>query len=263
MTVPTTRDTPGASARWVRRPHPVAEPRTRLVCLPAAGGTASAYYTWAARLPERVELLSVQYPGHQDRFAEPCLPSVPELADALTAALAPYADRPLHLFGHSLGAMVAYEVAVRLEAGAGPGPVSVFVSGAYAPQRAVPYPEELTDAELEEDIRAFSWLEPEVLDVPALRELVLPSLMNDIRAAMIYRPTEVVRLRCPVFSYGGSEDRTGSPEELSAWRDVSSGTAAWRQFDGDHFYLRAHEAELVADIAARMSDCSQETVGHG
>ena len=262
MTVTTTTDTSGASARWVRRPRPAADPQARLVCLPAAGGTASAYFTWAARMPERVELLSVQYPGHQDRFAEPCLPSVPELAAALTAALAPYADRPLYLFGHSMGAMVAYETAARLEAGPGPDPAALFVSGAYAPHRATPYPEELTDAELEGDIRAFGWLEPEVLDVPELRELVLPTLMTDVRAAMIYRPADPVRLRCPVFAYGGSEDRSATPEELSAWRDVSSGAAAWRQFDGGHFYLRAREAELVADIVSRMSDCAQALDGH-
>ena len=261
MTLTTTADA-AAAARWVRRLRPVERPRARLLCLPAAGGSASAFYTWAERMPEGVELLAAQYPGHQDRFAEPCLPTVVELADALAPLLATYADRPLHLFGHSLGAMIGYEVAVRLEAGPGPGPTALFVSGSYAPHRATPYPHEITDAELEEDIRGFSWIDPQILDVPELRALVLPSLMTDIRAAMVYRPVDPVRLNCPVFAYGGSGDLSGTPEELAAWREISAEQGAWRQFEGDHFYLLANEAELVADIVSRMSDCAKASVGH-
>ncbi len=256
MTAPTTTGTFGTSARWLRRPRPVADPRARLVCLPHAGGTATAYAGWADRLPDWVELLCVQYPGRQDRIAEPCLPSVAMMADAVTAALTPYTDLPLYMFGHSMGGMVAYECAVRLEAGSGPSPAALFVSGQLAPHRHTPFLDGLDDATVEAAIRDTGWIEPKVLDHPQLRELVLPMLVADFRAAMAYELAEPVRLRCPIVSYHGRAEPAAAPQELAAWSELTSGGATWRRFDGDHFYLRAREAELVADIVTRMSNCA-------
>jgi len=254
MTVPTTTGTFGATARWLRWPRPCHDPSARLVCLPHGGGTASSYATWPGRLPARVELIAVQYPGRQDRLAEPFARSISEIADALVPALAPYADRPLYLFGHSMGALVAYEVAIRLEAGAGPDPAGLFVSGQLAPHRSMPLSEQLDDATVEAEARASGWSDPMVFDHPELRELVLPALLADVRAVLSYHRGDPVRLRCPIVAYAGSGDPGDVPAELAAWGALTSGRAAWRRFDGDHFYLQAREAELVADIVARMCD---------
>jgi len=254
MTVPTTTGTPDASPRWLRRPRPRHDPQARLVCLPHAGGTASAYTSWAARLPGQVELVAVQYPGRQDRLAERCARSVLEIADALVPALRPYAGQPLYLFGHSMGSLVAYEVAVRLEAGPGPGPAGLFVSGQLAPHRSMPPPDALDDATLEAEARASGWSDPMVFDHPELRELVLPALLADVRAVLSYHRGDSVRLRCPIVAYAGSRDPGDVPAELSAWGELTSGPAAFRRFDGDHFYLQSQEAELVADILARMAN---------
>ncbi|WP_406631723.1 thioesterase II family protein [Amycolatopsis sp. WGS_07] len=254
MTVSTT---PGAAARWLRRPRPRHYPEARLVCLPHAGGTAGEYLPWAARLPAQVELIAVQYPGRQDRLDEPCAQSVPEIADALVPALAPYADRPLYLFGHSMGGLVAYEVAVRLEAGAGPDPAGLFASDSLAPHQAKPPRETLDDAAVEADIRASGWSDPAVFEHPELRELILPALLADVRAVLSYSRRDPVRLRCPIVAYAGNEGAA----EAAAWGELTSGPADWRQFDGDHFYLRSHQAELVADVAARMSKWGNSPVG--
>jgi pyochelin biosynthetic protein PchC len=200
-------------------------------------------------LPPRVELVAVQYPGRQDRLDEACAESIAEIADALVPALAAYGDRPLYLFGHSMGGLVAYELAVRLEAGATPDPAGLFVSGALAPHLCTPPREVLDDATVEAEIRASGWSDPVVFDHPELRELVLPALLADVRAVLSYRRGDPVRLRCPIVAYAGDD----GPAELAAWGELTSGPAAWRQFEGDHFYLRSRRAELIADIRARMS----------
>ncbi|MFG2404377.1 thioesterase II family protein [Streptomyces brevispora] len=262
MTAPSTSDTTGASTRWLRRPRPRQDPSARLVCLPHAGGTASAYSPWIARLPARIELIGVQYPGRQDRLAEPLMSSVTQIADAVAPALAPYADRPLFLFGHSMGSLVAYEVAVRMEAGQGPDPAGLFVSGQFAPQRSAPPKEALDNATVEAEARQSGWTDPAVFEHPELRELVLPALLADVRASLTYHRDEPVRLRSPIAAYGGQGDSGDVSGDLAAWGELTSGSAVWRAFDGDHFYLRAREADLVADIVSRMSDWGEPPVGH-
>ncbi|MGW3116651.1 thioesterase II family protein [Streptomyces sp. NPDC001107] len=262
MTAPTTSGTDGASARWLHRPRPRQDPTARLVCLPHAGGTAGAYSPWSARLPAGIELIGVQYPGRQDRLAEPLMSSVRQIADAVAPALAPLADRPLFLFGHSMGSLVAYEVAIRMEAGPGPDPAGLFVSGQYAPQRSAPPREALDDATVEAEARESGWTDPVVFDHPELRELVLPALLADVRASLSYHRDEPVRLRSPIAAYGGRGDSGDVDGDLAAWGELTTGSAVCRAFDGDHFYLRAQEAELVADIVARMSDWGELPVGH-
>lgn len=117
---------------WVRRYHPAPEARHRLFCLPYAGGSASYFLPVARALSPHVDVLAVQYPGRQDRRHEPCVESVEELADLLVDIVKPWADRPLSLFGHSMGASVAFELALRLEA-LGIVPHSLFASGRRAP----------------------------------------------------------------------------------------------------------------------------------
>ncbi|MFJ8430176.1 thioesterase II family protein [Kitasatospora sp. NPDC094019] len=261
MTAPSTPGSAGATARWLRRPRPRRDPAARLVCLPHAGGTASVYSPWSDRLPAAIELIAVQYPGRQDRLAEPPVSSVPRIADAVAEALAPYTDRPLFLFGHSMGGLVAYEVAIRLEAGPGADPAGLFVSGQLAPHRSAPPEEALDDATVEAEAREAGWSDPVVFDHPELRELVLPALLADVRASLTYHREEPVRLRAPIAAYGGLGDGGDVPGELAAWGEATSGAAVWRAFDGDHFYLRPQEAQLVADMVTRMSDWGVASVG--
>jgi pyochelin biosynthetic protein PchC len=129
---------------WLRRLAPVAQPWVRLVCFPHSGGSASYYRPWRACLPSDVELYGVQYPGRLDRIGERCAADVDELADALAAAVRPLLDRPTALFGHSLGATVAFEVARRL-----PNIAQLFVSRRSRPHRQKPGPLHLaTDGEI-------------------------------------------------------------------------------------------------------------------
>lgn len=121
---------------WIRRFHPAGPASARLVCLPHAGGAASYYFSLSRALSPGVEVLAIQYPGRQERQLERRRETVAELADEITEVIRPLADQPLYLFGHSLGATVAFEVARRLEA-ADVKLAHMFVSARRAPASTV------------------------------------------------------------------------------------------------------------------------------
>lgn len=107
----------------------------RLFCFPHAGGAASYFHSWSRSLPEDVEVLALQYPGRQDRGGEPCVRTIPELADQIHAAIRPRLAEPFAFLGHSVGAVLAFEVACRIARDGGAGPAHLFVSGRRAPSR--------------------------------------------------------------------------------------------------------------------------------
>jgi surfactin synthase thioesterase subunit len=123
---------------WIRRYHPRPDSLLRLVCLPRAGGSASFFYPLSASLPATAEALAVQYPGRQGRRTEPCAQSIGALAGQVAAGLRESEDdRPLALFGHSMGSVLAFEVAVRLEQDGGAPLAGVIASGRRSPTRHV------------------------------------------------------------------------------------------------------------------------------
>ncbi|MBT2510602.1 thioesterase [Streptomyces sp. ISL-98] len=237
--------------RWFRRYARTTEPRLRLVCFPHAGGNAQMYHGWAARLPRDVEVLAVRYPGRQDRLAEPCIEDMATLADEVTAALLPYLDRPVALFGHSMGSSAAYETTLRLESRHGVVPRRLMVSARSAPHRANPTGlHERDDEALVAGVRRLGDLGSEVFDIPELRELLLPALRADYRLIENYRPASPpARVRAPITAYLGESDPGCERENVLAWAELAGAKGfELRTYPGDHFYLAQQEAELVADI---------------
>lgn len=246
--------TPTITNRWLRRLCPRADPEIRLVCLPHAGGTAALFASWAARMPAHVELAAVQYPGRHDRFGEPCVADVETLADGVAAALGPLGDRPLALFGHSMGAAVAYEVAIRLRDAGGPRLGTLFLSGQRPLHHLDAPAEDLDDAAVEAEIRRHGGTAPALLDDPELREVVLPALLADYRAGLGYRRRDAVRLDAELVVYVGRDDPGIEPGDMGGWSEFTSAGTSSRRFEGGHFYLLEREAELVGDIVRRLSD---------
>jgi pyochelin biosynthetic protein PchC len=237
---------------WFRRFRPVPSPRLRLVALPHAGGGANVFRGWAERLPPDVELLAARYPGRQDRLAEPCVTTMTELADRIAEALAGPDDRPLALFGHSMGASIAYEVAIRLQQQGRPA-AALLVSGQAPPHRARYLDAHLRgDDAIIEEVRRLGEADGSVLDHPDLRELILPSLRADFALLGGYRRDPLVLIDAPVVAYAGEGDTDVPAENLPAWGDVTRAGVQVRVYPGDHFYLVRQEEALVADIAGRL-----------
>lgn len=249
-TTPRTGTVPASSPdRWLRRPKPRPAARTTLVCFPHAGGTASFFAPWARLLPLDVELIAVQYPGRQDRLGERPIGTMTELADAVTEVLRTglRRDRALLFFGHSMGAALAWEAALRLEAGPGPAPRHVFASGRQGPSRQRPGTLHLLPEDrFVDEITELGGTDPQLFDDPDMREIVLPPIRADYRLIETYRPDLTARLRCPIGVFTGDEDPEMGPEDVEAWREATTGGFTAQVLPGDHFYLVEQAQPIVS-----------------
>jgi medium-chain acyl-[acyl-carrier-protein] hydrolase len=230
--------------------------RARLFCFPYAGGGAAVFRRWVDELPTAIEVWAVYLPGRERRIADPPIDSVRVLAAEASGGIREYLDKPFALFGHSMGALVGFEVARRLRRDRLAMPLCLAVSGFGAPHipsvRAATG--HLPDAEFLAELHRLNGTPASVLEDAELVELVLPMLRADFRAVETYRFSEDTPLACPIFAYGGSNDAEAPPQELQEWKRHTSGAFRMRLFDGDHFYLHPLRAELMRVLAKDILD---------
>lgn len=240
------------SSRWIS-PVPARGARARLFCFAHAGGGASFFRPWAAALPDHIELCAVQLPGREQRFAEPCFEALDPLLDALMPVVTPLLDRPFALFGHSLGALVAFELARRLEA-AGTPPRGLAASAFRAPH----LPAErllsgLPEREFVAEIAGLGGMPGELLGDAELLETILPALRGDFAMAERYRFAPGPRLTVPVAAMGGGADPWVSPAALGGWATHAGAGFRLRLFRGGHFYLVEERNAVIAELARMFS----------
>lgn len=253
-------DASGEEGLWLRRFEPADhDAGYRLVCFPHAGGSAAFYRPVARGLTPAVDVLAVQYPGRQDRRTEPCIDDIPLLADHVARVLAGSLDRPLALFGHSMGALIAFEVARRLQRDHPDQPAHLFVSGRRAPTR---YHEEtfhlLDDDGIFAEIRSRGGTDARVLESAELREMVLPAIRGDYRAVGRYRYAPGEPLRCPVTAIVGDRDPQASVEEVMDWEEQApKGGFAFKLFPGGHFFLSKEIADVLAVVTDRLDPAAE------
>ena len=236
---------PSAAADlWCRRYRPSATATARLVCLPHAGGSAPFFLPVAAALSPAVDVVAIQYPGRQDRRNERLLTDARSLADRIHDILVGQPPLPVTFFGHSLGAVVAFE-AIRRLADSGYPPAHLFASGRRAPSA---HRDEnvhlLGDDGIMAEVRGLNGTASSVLDDDELMRAVLPSLRADYQAAETYRCDPDVTIDCPVTVLTGDSDPKTTLAEARAWDRHTTGPCTIRTFPGGHFFLTAHATEI-------------------
>ncbi|WP_342373529.1 alpha/beta fold hydrolase [Propioniciclava soli] len=226
-----------------------------LLCLPHAGGSSLSYREWQGWAPDWMTVRAVELPGRGRRFGEPPLRRMHLVAGRVAAAIAAQVDRPFALFGHSMGALIAFETARVLADRGGPLPCRLFLSAMAAPVRNAGRGEALhaaSDGVLIERLRSYDGTPPEVLANPDLLGLVLPIIRADFEMLETYRIGAGEPLDVPVTVLGGREDALVGPADLLRWREYAP-LAGVRTFDGGHFYLTEHGPGVVDHIAAELA----------
>lgn len=235
------------SSLWFTVPRPRQQPAMRLFCFPYAGGSSTdpVFRQWAHAMPDDVEVAVLEMPGRSRRMAEPFENSLPRLVERLVPVLANYADLPFVFFGHSLGAIIAYELARALAAAGLPVPTLLVVSAKQAPH--LPYRHRLYDLPRDEFIGALRRLNgtrDEILQNEELLDIVIAVLRNDLEMAFNYRFEGAPLRTVPIVACAGQEDPHVEIDSILAWKQHAD------QFDasvypGGHFYIQHESCDAI------------------
>ncbi|MFC4517280.1 thioesterase II family protein [Streptomyces ehimensis] len=240
-------------SRWFPFHHSVPDAEVQLFCLPWAGQGASAYRAWQDELGPTVEVIAVQLPGRETRFDEPPLSAVDAIVEGLTGPLLARADRPFALFGHSMGALLAFEIAHEAVRRGSP-PVQLIVSGLEAAHDRTPVQgttHELPEPELLEHLLKLGGIPSEGHQYPELVSLFLPTLRADLAVGETYRYRARPLLPVPITALAGRDDPMVDHRRLAGWSQLTCKEAQTYVLPGEHFYLDV-ERRAVLDIVGSV-----------
>lgn len=231
---------------------PKVDPEVRLLCLPFAGGGASTYAPWLRSPSTRLEVLPVQLPGREHRISELPYCHMEPLIEALMGSLIEHLPGRIALFGHSMGAIIATELA-RCMCELGRSPARLFVSGATAPHTERTYAplHELSAADLVKKLQRLNGLSPEVVASPELLELFIPLLYADLELAETGSYTRPM-LECPITVFTATDDPIVDEPGLAAWAEVTSASCTFHRRPGDHFFILSMMPWLLEQIAREL-----------
>ena len=227
--------------------------RLQLFCFPFAGGGASAFRTWSDLLPPWVEVWPLEYPGHETRFRDPAIDSASVLAKEICAEIAAAVDLPFALFGHSMGALLAFETARHLRRQHAMQPAALFVAGNSAPHLPPwrPPVRQLPEALFREELRLYGGTPQEVLSNDELMQFLSPLLRRDLGICETYEYPAEPKLDFPITAFGGTEDPTVPWHRLFEWSRQSSARFRAYVMPGEHFFIRK-AAPYVCKIIAQQ-----------
>ncbi len=230
----------------------------RLFCFPFAGGGTLSYRSWTEALKPLAVVCPASLPGREARLNEPAIDRMETLLDALEREIEPYLGTPFAFYGHSMGAIIAFELVRRLSKNGRPLPLALFVSGARAPQFRLGHqpPPEPSDTELLEQLRKLDGMPREILENPALLAVAIPALRADTRLYRNYVYYPGSPLPVPVYAYGGSADPNVQRFHIEAWKQQTTGQFTCREFAGGHFFIQSAQKEFLKSLKSDIAQLS-------
>jgi len=229
--------------------------RIRLFCFPYAGGGTAMFRDWVPELPPEVAVYAIQLPGREGRMLEEPIGELNAVLAELQPVIVPHLSVPFAFFGHSMGAVISWELARSLKASCGIRPAHLFVAGSRALPAAKLWLtgfEALSDTELAEEMRNLNGTPTEVMQDAELLKLVLPAFRADLSLLAKYRYQPGPPLDCPATAFGGASDPVVPADVLGDWAELTTGDVHVRVRDGDQFFVHSARAELLETIASRL-----------
>jgi medium-chain acyl-[acyl-carrier-protein] hydrolase len=246
--------TSASSAAWfsIARPNPYS--RMRLFCFPYAGGSSLLYHKWHQHLPRSVEICTVQLPGRGARAREPAFDAVRPLVETLGPLIYSLLQEPFAFFGHSMGAIIAFELTLYLRREYGLMPSHLFVSGRRAPQitRDEPHIYNLPHEAFISELRRLDGTPLEALEHPELMEVMMPLLRADFALVDTYEYQPEPPLECGITAYGGSQDPEVSLDELQAWHSQTRSAFRLQMLPGGHFFVQKEPEDLLRSLYGEL-----------
>ncbi|GAA1021015.1 thioesterase [Acrocarpospora pleiomorpha] len=241
------------STAWIRRYHPAAQAGRRLVCFPHAGGSASFFLPTSAKFAPDTDVVAIQYPGRQDRLREPCITDIGMLADRIVDELIALSEKPTVFFGHSMGSVIGFEVASRLERKGVGAPHTLIASGRRGPSTHRDESVHRRDDDgIIAELKVLNGTDAGVLGDEEIIRMSLPALRGDHRAIETYRGDPEQRLRGSITVLTGDADPKTTVEEAEVWRRHTEGSFRIRVFAGGHFFLTRHQQAVNEEIAQAL-----------
>ncbi len=241
-----------SSGAWLVSTHPLRKGVLNLICLPFSGGTAQYFAHWDALFGQQVNIIAVQLPGRANRYREPPCTNMAELVAELAVQLKDTIQQPYALFGHSLGSLIAFELALYLQNTGQAMPLHVFASGYSAP--CSPWPETRTrprnmhlldDAQLVAQLQKLNGTPQEILNDKDLLPIYLPALRADFEILDTWTPGLDCKLNTPITAFGGTDDVASFPKaQIKAWENHTTRQFSFYMLQGDHFFIRSSEPLL-------------------
>ncbi|HVG21614.1 MAG TPA: alpha/beta fold hydrolase [Blastocatellia bacterium] len=238
---------------WLATCRPNSKAAIRLFCFPYAGGSDSIFRSWQGSFPDAIEVCPVQLPGRGARIMEPPFTEIGPLLQDATVALAPYLDKPFAIFGHSMGALIGFEMARLLRRDYALQPIHLFVSGRCSPQTTIERnAKEPSDAEFINLLSRYNSALREVIEDPELMELMLPVIRADYTMCRSYQYSPAPPFDCSITALGGLLDPTVGRKCIEGWREHTRDTFIMRMLPGDHFFVNSERALVLAAIAREL-----------
>lgn len=243
----------GNDSRWVVRQSSHPDPALRLFLLPPAGGSHLIFHGWKTMIPADVGMYAIQLPGRGARVDEPPFTRLEPLIQSLGTALGSFLDKPFALFGHSMGALLSFELARFLRKNCGVEPLILFASGGRSPD----VPEDrkdylLPDREFVAMLQELNGTPAEILDNPEALRLLLPALRADFEVIQTHQYSEDCPLNCRIKVFGGTRDSTTREEILLPWRKHTKSSFSLSMLPGSHFFIEESRAQLLTIVAHEL-----------